>query len=298
MPTDPAEQVEIWNLDLAAAGVVLGIVAALALGRRHPRWVPGLAALGGVVVLWGDGRASALAVGAALAGATLAAVEGRRHVMAACGVLGVTLLTLLDGAAGIVLVVGVAGLAVAVAGPRLPGCLPRPVTEVLVAAAAIALWLCVPDTEEVVPVGSAAIGASVVLLGRARQGRAGAAVGMWTAPMLVLLWAGGLGWRSRPAGAAVAVVVAVAVAGWPLAERLVTATGRRLPEQVRLGPALTVGVLAGSVAGVASRTVGLADTTDGQVAPTAALAAVVLVGWLALAWWASTPGGGVDGAQR
>ena len=290
-----------WHVGLAGLGLVAGTVALLPAARRggpagpvrlaatalavllvtvagHGSWlaVAGVGAIAGAEVLSGGARESS-GRGAERSPATF----GRQVVALAGGLLVVLAVPAHPGSLRLVLglVVAVA-LLVRFAAPQTELALAPPGSTALLVFAVVACWLAAPDTEALVVVGGAL---AVVLVGQVALRLVDhPPFDPGAAALVAISWAGVIGFRGRSAGAPMALVAAAAVLGRQLAH-LAVARLRTRPDATALGRGATWCALAvvGALLAITARTLGIA--ADPSPWSFAAVAAAILIGWVALA---------------
>lgn len=282
---------ERWQVDLLLIASIVGLAAAL-WSRPQPALAPRWTALGAVSVLALSGLAPMWTVAAVIVAAVAGAGDGSSGPRA-LGVLRVPAVALAAGATwsgpvaatltvtvvGLVAVVGLAG------GVRR---LPRHVVGWLVVGSAGALWLCVPDTEQVLVVGAASLGPAALSLSTRSEPDADDRGRDWFPLVLLLCWAQAEGFRGRPGGLPAAWVVLGSLAAWPLADALI-ARWRPRPPTCRWQQWFPPLVAVAAIAVVAARTIGLSDDLRAGLAQ--AMSSVLVAGglWLHLAWRARDP---------
>ncbi len=270
-----------WHAEFAVQAAVAGAVAlAVVLAVRRPRWALGAASLAAIIALVPERASGWVVLGVAVL-AVGGGRSGRAGRLLALAGLGALLLDLRAEGGTVVLVVGASGLLLLAADRSLPGRLPAPAMGAVFLVVGGALWLCVPDTEEVLVItGSVAVSivAGAVSAAVGRTGAARLLAGSWLAPFTALAWGAGHGFRGRPAGSVAVVAVTAMVACWPLVDRrLLRRTASDGP--VRWPWAAATALVVAAAAAVVARSAGLQHQVGGS---TRAVAASLLA---VAAWW-------------
>ncbi|CAN5651850.1 hypothetical protein BH10ACT1_BH10ACT1_07970 [soil metagenome] len=276
----------VWHPELAVAGLGVGAAAVLATWRRR-RWLPAVTAIGAVLALLLAGLAPVAAtLGAAAASISL---PGRVHT-ALFQLVGVAALVsgLPDPTGPNGRALAVTGAFVVLASSLGPGRGDTAQWAFLSALLPAALWLCVPDTEQVLLVALAGgLAAASTLARRPRPVGSAPARQEWTGPTLVALWAGARGFTGRPGGLPALFALAWIVGLWFLVSRLRSQRGAPAGRRKRTTVLLAVDVLIAGLGVVVARTAGLDHRADVPPLSVAAFAVLVAVAW----WVAAAPQG-------
>ncbi|WCO65851.1 hypothetical protein PO878_15210 [Iamia majanohamensis] len=262
-------------LVVSADHLVLALVAAtlssaiLLVGRCGGPTLDG-AAVVAVAVLAVRGQAPPATVVAVVALATAGHVHGRLRLLARLAALGALAAAATSLPVGPALVLVALG-ALTAATPRALAEVGTPATAAgLLAVACAGLWAAAPDTEGAIALGAALAPVAVATLTSRRPSPAS-----WAPAVLALWWAAAWGFRGRPGGLPLVLLLAAVLVVGPL---VALRCARAAPPVLRGPPALVAVAAAAVVVAVSARTYGLGGSALGGALPALGGCSLVVAG--------------------